>query len=90
MTDYKSVLDFGAQPNGVFDNTAAIQTALNTMSTTGGTLFFPPGNYRVNAPLTIDRTAMTVFSDLTRFSIKGSGKGNPSTGNTQVINFINT
>lgn len=49
-----SVKDFGAVGNGVADDTAAIQAALNAMSTAGGgTVFAPAGQYRLTAKLTI-------------------------------------
>ena len=40
-----SVLDFGADPTGVENSTAAVQAALATMFSTGGTLYFPKGTY---------------------------------------------
>jgi hypothetical protein len=43
------VLDFGAVGNGVTDDTAAIQAALNT----GQVVYLPAGIYQINAPLTI-------------------------------------
>jgi hypothetical protein len=45
--EYVSVKDFGAVGDGVADDTAAIQAAINAMFTAGGgTLYFPAGNYR--------------------------------------------
>lgn len=44
---------FGAVGDGVHDDTAAIQAALNAVSgTNGGVVFFPPGFYRTTATLT--------------------------------------
>ena len=49
-----SVLDFGADPTGATDSTAAIQTAINSAI---GLLFFPKGTYKVSSPLTIPPTS---------------------------------
>ena len=44
-----SVLDFGAMGDGVTDDTAAIQLALDTVSAAGGgTVFVPSGTYIIN------------------------------------------
>lgn len=46
MRDYVSALDFGAKGDGVTDNTAAIQAAINAVGDAGGgTVYFPPGTY---------------------------------------------
>jgi hypothetical protein len=43
LKDVVSVKDFGAVGNGVVDDTAAIQAAINAVNR--GTVFFPPGTY---------------------------------------------
>ena len=43
-----SVLDFGAVGDGVTDDTAAIQAAIDSLSINGGTLYFPVGTYSVS------------------------------------------
>jgi hypothetical protein len=45
-----SVMDFGADPTGSVDSTAAIQAAIDSGKTS---IFFPQGNYIVSAPLQI-------------------------------------
>ncbi|HEV8693281.1 MAG TPA: glycoside hydrolase family 55 protein [Lysobacter sp.] len=45
--DTVSVKDFGAASDGVADDTAAIQAAINSFSGGRGVVFFPPGTYRV-------------------------------------------
>lgn len=42
---YTNVKQYGALGNGSTDDTTAITNALNSLSSTGGTLFFPPGTY---------------------------------------------
>lgn len=51
-----SVLDFGADPTGATDSTAAIQAAINSLPSSGGSIFFPRsgfGGYHVSSPLVI-------------------------------------
>lgn len=49
-----SVMDFGAKGDGVFDNTAAFQKALDTAgAASGGTVTVPTGRFRFNGPLSI-------------------------------------
>lgn len=47
-----NVLDFGADPTGAADSTAAIQSAID--SVTNGTVYFPNGTYSINTTLNID------------------------------------
>ena len=44
-----SVRDKGAVGDGVHDDTAAFQAAIDALPTTGGTVTVPPGNYMINA-----------------------------------------
>ena len=55
LNDYwVDVKDFGAVGNGIADDSAAIQAALNCLLlANGGTLFFPSGSYKVNTPLNL-------------------------------------
>lgn len=47
-----SVLDYGAKGDGVTDDTAAIQAAINSMDAFGQVVF-PPGTYVIKAPIWI-------------------------------------
>ena len=51
-----SVMDFGATGDGVTDDAAAVQAAIDTVETLGGNLVFPPGKYLFGAQVTINRT----------------------------------
>jgi hypothetical protein len=55
FADSANVKDFGAIGNGVANDTAAIQAAINYMNTTysGGIVFVPAGNYYVPGGLTL-------------------------------------
>lgn len=63
-----SVLDFGAVGDGVADDTAAIQAAINSeLTASGGSLYLPDGTYLISSALTIP------FS--TNWSITGASRG---------------
>lgn len=51
MANALTVKDYGAKGNGVTDDTAAIQMAVN--STPSGTLIFPQGTYKLTRPVTL-------------------------------------
>lgn len=49
--DWVNVLNSGAVNDGVTDSTVAIQAALTALEATGGTLYFPAGQYLISAGL---------------------------------------
>jgi hypothetical protein len=57
LAQYVSVEDFGAVGDGVADDTAAIQAAMNV----GGTVWFPTGTYKITAPLTRSTTGLVLM-----------------------------
>lgn len=57
-----NVKDKGATPDDRTDDTAAIQTAIDEIAGTGGTVFVPDGTYMVNAEA---RNWLTLKSDMT-------------------------
>lgn len=54
-----SVKDYGAVGDGVTNDTAAIQAAINT----GKTIFFPQGSYIITAALTVSTAGQRLFGD---------------------------
>lgn len=62
-----SVKDFGADPTGVADSSTAFTKTLAELSTTGGILFIPKGNYKLLFSTT---TLLTVPTNVT---IEGEG-----------------
>ncbi|MFD5468908.1 glycosyl hydrolase family 28-related protein [Streptomyces sp. NPDC127105] len=53
VLDWLSIRDFGAQGDGVTDDTAAVQAAVDAASAAGGgTLYIPAGRHIVNGSLT--------------------------------------
>jgi len=53
-----NVVDYGADPTGVADSTAAIQAAIDADI---GNVFLPPGIYRTTAPITITGSAPSIY-----------------------------
>ena len=70
IATYVDVTAFGALgddlPASASANTAAIQNAINSLSNgangakSGGTVFFPPGNYHVNGTIIVNREGVTL------------------------------
>jgi len=48
-----NVKSFGALGDGSTDDTTAINAGLNSLVTSGGTLFFPAGNYRISSRIQV-------------------------------------
>ena len=70
LNDYYDVKDFGATGNGVTDDTAAIQAAINCASANGGGMvYMPAGTYLVGMGT---NTAINMASNV---SLVGSGIG---------------
>lgn len=62
--NFRNVRTWGATGNGTTNDTTAIQAAINSLPVLGGTLFFPPGTYKITSTLTLPNKPVT---------IKGSG-----------------
>lgn len=75
-----SVKDFGAVGDGVADDTAEIQAAINTVIATGGIVYFPTGNYRITSQLLIDYSVAHYASNRFSKRIQLVGEGSASTG----------
>lgn len=64
LRDTVSVKDFGAVGNGVVDDTAAIQAAINAVAALGGGhVYIPRGNYLLNTGLTISSPSTHITGD---------------------------
>lgn len=57
--DAINVKDFGAKGDGVADDQAAIQSALNEAKASGKSVWLPPGTYNHSGVLTIDGTQVS-------------------------------
>lgn len=72
-----SVKWFGAKGDGSTDDTARLQVACTAINAVGGTLYFPAGKYLITGSgIKIDKSAMSLLTDITRVNIKGAGMGN--------------
>jgi hypothetical protein len=47
---------YGAVGDGITDDAAAVQAAIDAVVTLGGVVYFPPGKYMFNSQVTVDRT----------------------------------
>ena len=56
LREWVSVKDFGAVGDGVTDDTAAIQAAIDSIA--GGTVHFPVGTFLISAPIQLRRGVM--------------------------------
>jgi hypothetical protein len=56
-----SVKDFGAVGDGVADDTAAIQAAIDSFASGQGTVYFPKGTYLVASTITIDQDRVNLI-----------------------------
>jgi len=68
LADVVSVKDFGAVGDGVTDDTSAIQAAIDSLPSTGGTVFVPKGTYMVSG-ISLHGTGL----DKNNISIVGCG-----------------
>jgi len=68
-----SVIEFGAKGDGETDDIAAIENALASIQSSGGTVIFPPpGRYAVSRPIIVNGQDIL---------LKGAGAQLPSCGN---------
>ena len=61
VADFVSVLDFANVDNtGATDSTAGIQAAITAVQSSGATLYFPAGTYKISSALTITVTNVRI------------------------------
>lgn len=92
LRDVVSVKDFGAVGDGVTDDTAAIQAAINAVLPRG-CLFFPEGIYPVNGPFVVDTTGSSALLEL--IGVGGAGGGSvirakAGVSNASLFTFIDS
>ena len=61
LGDVFNVKDYGATGDGSTDDKAAIQAAINAVPSTGGTVVFPAGKYKLGSSLTIGATQNAII-----------------------------
>ncbi|MCK4997175.1 hypothetical protein KAS08_02630 [Candidatus Pacearchaeota archaeon] len=58
---YVDVRAFGAKGDGVTDDTIAIQAAIDSLPTAGGTVFFPVGQYRITSNISTSKASVRLL-----------------------------
>ena len=58
-----SVKDFGAIGNGVANDKSAIQAAINSLGSSGGSIYFPHGDYLIDSQILIDEDRISLIGD---------------------------
>jgi hypothetical protein len=77
FSDVVNVLDFGAVGNGVADDTAAIQAAIDAVSATGGgAVLFQNGTYKVTSNILIDNDYVGIVGSSQGVTIISDFDGN--------------
>lgn len=72
-----NVMDFGAKGDGSNDDTSAIQAAISSLTSTGGTVYFPIGIYKTTAPIDwVSRVNLLGAGGYAASVISGSHAGN--------------
>lgn len=71
-----NVVNFGADPSGAGDSTAAIQAAINSVPSAGGTVLFPAGSYQISGTITVSNSNITM---------QGVGAGSTTTGGSRLV-----
>jgi hypothetical protein len=90
LAQYVSVKDFGAAGDGVTDDTAAIQDALDAMSGTGTYVSVPAGTYKVSSALLVPTLTGLIGDGSATLYVVNSGfnNANPSAAGRYVNNGV--
>lgn len=84
-----NVLDYGAAGDGVADDTAEIQAAIDAAEAAGGgTVYFPEGTYAISAPVTVDSNYVRLMGEGYSSRIVGSNTGSQIYVNTVTFFYI--
>lgn len=79
-----NVVDYGADPSGAGDSTAAITSTIAAM-TNGGTCYFPAGTYKVSGAITINKSGIYVGDGPTATTITTTS----TTADVFVLSVVN-
>lgn len=93
LQEYVSVKDFGAVGDGVADDTAAIQAAINYAATTANasagtsSVLFPAGSYKTTSGLTVDRNFRFIGNGWPIIKVAHNGDAITLTGTPSAFFF---
>lgn len=76
----RNVKAFGAKGDSSTDDTTAIQAAINSLPSGGGTILFPPAVYRISTTLNIGNGTTSSVSTTNGVKLVGQGQIEPSFG----------
>lgn len=91
LREFVSVKDFGAKGDGVTDDTAAIQAAIDAVyssSPQGGTLYFPKGTYKVTTSI-YQKPRVSFLGDGSRQSTIAWGRTDTTNYTKGVVYCVN-
>lgn len=58
-----SVIDYGADKTGVADSTTALTNAIAALPSTGGSIYFPAGTYKLTSTVTVTGKTVSFYGD---------------------------
>lgn len=90
--NYRNVRTWGAKGDGTTDDVTAIQAAIAALPSGGGTLFFPPGTYKISSTLTMPNKPVKVMgcgdASVISPSVAGLALFTVPTGLTDFRNYV--
>ena len=90
-SEHVNVRNFGAVGDGVADDTAAIQAAINSLPNDGGIVLFPSGkNYKITSTLSIGNGTTSAVSVKRGVILRGDGVPNTPTGSPSLNGYTAT
>lgn len=73
LREFVSVKDFGAVGDGVTDDTAAIQAAIDSLPNDGGEVYIPAGRYKITGTINVGNGSNTSTSTKNCIKLRGDG-----------------
>lgn len=83
--DAFDIRDFGATPGDATDDGVAIQTAVNALPATGGTIYIPNGVWRVDSGPIVLPVGRLITGAVTNIRIQGESSGLASGGVVEAL-----
>ncbi len=74
-SNFVNVKEFGAKGDGKTDDSNSIQSAIDSIQTSGGTVFFPEGRYTIKKTILINGQPTTKNEDYGWITLRGTGGG---------------